>query len=553
MKAAQIKYHPLYQAFFFPYHRKFALARSSPIAELAAKLPAYKFAVEDKLKSNRYTLDKYSIKPCGVDGGVALGTLHEPNVSKMLKLAKPSPYGKGSKTVYDRTVRDGKELKHGRDFVIENEEDFLSLLSVESSELICDQLFPGATDIDYKINKIAIYEKGGHFKVHRDTAYASNHRGTLLIALQSPHRGGDLVLGGGARQVVWKTADADADDARPSVLSADEVGETDAMVAKAVESSDPVKEATEEEESSSMSSQEFGDEEDDQDADLLPWVSFPCSTLHKVLPVTEGIRMVLQVDLFTMTKDDYEPRDEEDVSCFVEGGRRVSKKDHQLRCADEGLRALVSAVAKDKRPAHALPLFSVYPHSSIQPQYLLPLDRSVFDAFVAAGFEVQLVPTVTKICSDWENNYASSDADHFLYQVNYVAEAYVRDPSSPEGYRLAEKKMAPMAETGDAIAMDKMNEIRMGKMDGIHELQAQIETLEKVVYHETLLHDAELMQAKDYVEFTGNEPSPAEHKYFTCAMILRKPKTVAKTVAKRKPKTATVAIVVDKAKTAGDV
>eukprot|EP01031_Cornospumella_fuschlensis_P039156 gene39156-47643_t len=516
MNAAKINYHPLYQTCFFGYHRQFALARSSPIAALAAKLPAYKFVVKDKLTSERKTLNKYSFKSCGADGRVALGTLHEPNVAEMLKLAKPSPYGKGSKTVYDRSVRDGKELKYGRDFVIKNKKKFLTLLHMESSERICGQLFPRAADIDYKVNKIAIYEKGGHFKVHRDTAYASNHRGTLLIALSSPHRGGDLVLGGGA--AVWKTA-GDDDDARQS-----EVGETDAMDDE--DSNDSVIEEAEEEESSSMSSQEVSDEEDDQDAVSLPWVSFPCSTLHEVLPVTEGIRMVLQVDLYTMTEDeDDEENNEEDdlsngdlVSRFVEGGRRVSKKDHQLRCADVGLQALVSAVAQDKRPAHALPLFSVYPHSSIQPQYLLPLDRSVFDAFVAAGFEVQLVPTVTKICSDWENEYDSTAAEHNVWQVNYVAEAYVRDLRSPKGYRLAKKKMAPMGETGDAIAMDEK---------------------EKVVYHETLLHDAELMHAIEYAERTGNEPSPAEHKYFTCAMILRKPKTIA--------------IVGGKAKTAGDV
>eukprot|EP01031_Cornospumella_fuschlensis_P025891 gene25891-31267_t len=553
MKAAQIKYHPLYQTYFFPYHRKFALARSSPIAALAAQLPAYRFVVEDKLILRRKTLNKYPFRSCSADGGVALGTLHEPNVAEMLKLAKPSPYGKGSQTVFDSTVRDGKELKYGRDFVIKNEEEFLGVLRMESSERICGQLFPRTADIDYKVNKIAIYEKGGHFKVHRDTVYASNHRGTLLIALQSPHRGGDLVLDGGAAQVVWKTAGDDV-DARQGVLAAGEVGEADVMVngdvAKAVGSSDPVKDAAGQGESSSMS------------FEVLPYVSFPCSTLHEVLPVTAGIRAVLQVDLYTneddqendekddlytMTEDeDNEDNNEEDdlpngdlVSRFVEGGCRVSEKDHQLRCVDERLQALVSAVAQDKRPAHALPLFSVYLHSSIQPQYLLPLDRSVFDAFVAAGFEVQLVPTVTKICCDWDNEYGSRDAKHKVWQVNYVAEAYVRDPSSPEGYRLAEKKMAPMGETGDETTMDEMNEIRMGKMDGTHDIQAQIETKEKVVYHETLLHDAELMHAIEYAEYTGNEASTAEHKYFTCAMILRKPNTVA--------------IVGDEAKTAGDV
>lgn len=36
-----------------------------------------------------------------------------------------------------------------------------------------------------KLNKIAIYQEGGQFLEHRDTAYAVNHKGTLLVELPS--------------------------------------------------------------------------------------------------------------------------------------------------------------------------------------------------------------------------------------------------------------------------------------------------------------------------------------------------------------------------------
>eukprot|EP01031_Cornospumella_fuschlensis_P024735 gene24735-29887_t len=567
MKAAQIDYHHLYKTHFFPNHREFAVDRSSAIAELAAQLPPYRMVVEGKLNPNNVEQFKYSFKSCGADGGKSLGTLHEPKVAEMLKLAKPSHYGKRSQTVFDRSVRDGKELKYGRDFVIEKEDQFYSLLSAMSSERICGQLFPQATGIAYKVNKIAIYQKDGHFKPHRDTAYAPNHRGTLLIALQAPHSGGDLVLGGGAAPVVWKTAGDGTDviaamEGIPAVDAADQadvVDEGDAAMAvdnKAVdlvtneaaeeggasasipqEDSDG-KEASDEEapgrvnfrsvEHLNDETDEYYDrygivEEYEEDAVLLPWVSFPCSTLHEVLPVTAGIRMVLQVDLYIETKSGV--RHKLPITHFIAGRRNVSEKDHQMRCAHERLQALVDAVAQDTRPVHALPLFSVYPHSCIQPQYLLPLDRSVFDAFVAAGFEVQLVATVTEICSDIANEYCSRSAKHRVWQVDYVAEAYVRDPSSPEGYRLAEKKMAPSAEMTQKVA-------------GCDE--AVIESKEKVVYHETLLHDVKLMRSTSYVEYTGNEAAAAEHEYFTCAMILRK-----------KPDTSV--IVGDEVKAAGDV
>eukprot|EP01031_Cornospumella_fuschlensis_P026839 gene26839-32437_t len=404
-----------------------------------------------------------------------------------------------------------KELKHGRDFVIENEEDFLAVLRMESAERIRDQLFPRAADIDYKVNKIAIYERRALQGLQRHSLCFQPpwHLANCAVVAAQGWRSG---VGRRRKAGFWKTA-GDDDDARQSVLCADEVGETDAMdngdVAKAVDRSDPVKEAA-----------------DNQEAVMLPWVSFPCSTLHEVLPVTEGICMVLQVDLITITEDEYELFDEENdeeddeedegevdeeddlphgvlVSRFIEGGgRRVSKKDHQLRCADEHLKALVSAVAQDKRPAYALPLFSVYSQSSIQPH--------------AAGADSH------EDLQRLENEYGSRNAKHKVWQVNYVAEAYVRDLRSPEGYRFAERKMAPMAETGDAIAMDKMS---IDEMDGI-DSEAQIETLEKVVYHETLLLDAKLMRTEDYVEYAGNESSPAKHEYFTCAMILRKLDTV---------------------------
>eukprot|EP01031_Cornospumella_fuschlensis_P023416 gene23416-28413_t len=564
MKAAPIDYHHLYKSHFFPNHREFVVDKLSAIAELAAQLPPYRMVVESKLNSNKVKTFKYSFKSCGEDGGESLGTLHEPKVAEMLKLAKPSPYGKRSQTVYDRSVRDGKELKYGRDFVIEEEERFYSLLSAMSTQRICGQLFPQATDIAFKVNKIAIYQKDGHFKPHRDTAYAPNHRGTLLIALQAPHIGGDLVLGVGAAQVIWKTAGDGTDiitdmkgiPAEDAADKADAVGEGDAANAVDNKAMDLVKnEAAEEGASSSIPQQEDSDsteasddeaasrvnfrsvtcftddtenyydyygrvEQDEEDAVLLPWVSFPCSTLHEVLPVTAGIRMVLQVDLYIETKSGV--RQKLPITHFMTGRRNVSEKDHKLRCAHERLQALVNAVAQDTRRVHALPLFCVYPYSSIQPQYLLPLDRSVFDAFVAAGFEVQLVPTVTKICSDYENEY--DKATHQVWQVNYVAEAYVRDPSSPEGYRLVEKKMAPSADVTRKVA-------------GYEEV---IDSKEKVAYHETLLHNVKLMRSTHYVEYTGNEPAAAEHEYFTCAMILRKKPDTSVTVG-------------DEVKAAGDV
>lgn len=63
------------------------------------------------------------------------------------------------------------------------------------------------SDVAFKFNKLAIYEEDGHFLKHRDTAYAANHKGTLLVNIPSKHKGGDLVLRPAGKEVVtWKTS-----------------------------------------------------------------------------------------------------------------------------------------------------------------------------------------------------------------------------------------------------------------------------------------------------------------------------------------------------------
>lgn len=54
-------------------------------------------------------------------------------------------------------------------------------------------MFPGR-EIDVKLDKLAVYEAGGHFDWHMDSTHSDKHHATLLVVLNMTWDGGDLVL-----------------------------------------------------------------------------------------------------------------------------------------------------------------------------------------------------------------------------------------------------------------------------------------------------------------------------------------------------------------------
>lgn len=96
----------------------------------------------------------------------------------------------GRENVYDEDVCKGLELKYGVHFTV----DECSLQDVFAENQIAEQiskdLFPASITLTFKFNKLVIYEEeGGHFLEHCDTAYAANHKETLLISIPSKHNG----------------------------------------------------------------------------------------------------------------------------------------------------------------------------------------------------------------------------------------------------------------------------------------------------------------------------------------------------------------------------
>lgn len=188
------------------------------------------------------------------------GSAFKPNIDILLQNSTPSSFGLGENLVYDENIRNGKEI-NSQSLEVEIGKRYFD----EIKKKIKDKLFPKASNINLKFHKLAIYEPGGHFQNHRDTATSHNHHGTLLIEVKSTHTGGDLVLEHNGMQNRW-SLEIDQD---PLIFNLEE---------------------------------------------NVRYIAFFTDINHRVEPVTTGIRMTLQYNIFVEGNVQflYEFEDDED-------------------------------------------------------------------------------------------------------------------------------------------------------------------------------------------------------------------------------------------------
>lgn len=110
-------------------------------------------------------------------------------IKEIIKAARKAPFGKGSETVLDSTVRSAWEIDaHKIEFRNKDWGKFV--------EGIVEQIKPdlGIEGISVTANlyKLLIYEKGGFFVAHKDSEKEKGMFGTLIIGLPSGHTGGEL-------------------------------------------------------------------------------------------------------------------------------------------------------------------------------------------------------------------------------------------------------------------------------------------------------------------------------------------------------------------------
>jgi hypothetical protein len=117
-------------------------------------------------------------------------TVHKLNLTELIAKAVPSPFGQGSKTVYDSNVRDSLEIPASE----LNQETLTSL----AGRMNIADLAPSMA-LELRPYKLVIYQEGGHFDEHRDTVRGEGHIGTLVLTLNSEYTGGELEITHGGR------------------------------------------------------------------------------------------------------------------------------------------------------------------------------------------------------------------------------------------------------------------------------------------------------------------------------------------------------------------
>lgn len=152
---------------------------------------------------------------------------HRNAVQALRDVAKPARFGMGSETRLDASIRSGLQVD-APDVTVE---------SLPLGDILAQLTAWLGTTPRAELHGVQLYEAGDHFVSHRDTPRGPDHIGTLVVALPSPHSGGEFKIEGTTRS--WGTV-----------------------------------------------------------AEALPWIAFYGDVEHEVLPVREGTRVTVSFDLF---------------------------------------------------------------------------------------------------------------------------------------------------------------------------------------------------------------------------------------------------------------
>ena len=377
--------------------------------------------------------------------GIPAGALDSPDVNLILEKSTPSAFGKGDKTIVDETYRRGKEIP-GADIGIAYANAFNGQIQREISH----KMFKGRW-VNIKLHKLAVYEEGGHFDWHMDSTHNDGHHATVLVALNTSWLGGDIVLKrGGAETRV---------DMKPKL---------------------------------------------EEDNVILQAISFFTDTEHKVEPVSEGVRIVLQYDVEVSgwavrgmkrkrEDSDNEPNEdseeEEDEYEEEEKGESVleamTSTESEEVAGDPKIVKKVAAIVKELLESNVGPVDEVgfalqylYRKSSILPEFLKGSDALVYQA-LAEEFDVSLRMVVLRESTDGDGSYKE-------------CEAYLYDDDES-------------VESGPAKAPGKKSSN----------------------FYVPFASAIQMISSQEYIEHTGNECQQGENKYVGGGMFVRRRKVAA--------------------------
>ncbi|KAK6339702.1 hypothetical protein TWF718_009096 [Orbilia javanica] len=133
------------------------------------------------------------LKIKGLEGSFLRLPISAEDAARLSELGSSSPFGKGEKTIVDATVRSSRQLDPS-ELEFENPK-FSDWLQGPVLNEIGAALGIGA-EMRPKLDlyKLLVYEKGDHFKPHRDTPKSDGMIGTVVVILPSTFEGGIVTL-----------------------------------------------------------------------------------------------------------------------------------------------------------------------------------------------------------------------------------------------------------------------------------------------------------------------------------------------------------------------
>lgn len=137
-------------------------------------------------------------------GGIGL-PLSARDAVEISKVCRQSPFGKGSETVVDTSVRKTWELNPSQ-FELQNpdwQRCIQGLVIRISNEL---GVAGGNQHVRAELYKMLLYEEGAFFESHKDSEKAPGMFATLVVALPSSHEGGDVETSFGDHKQSLKTS-----------------------------------------------------------------------------------------------------------------------------------------------------------------------------------------------------------------------------------------------------------------------------------------------------------------------------------------------------------
>jgi len=389
------------------------------------------------------------------------GTFGNPNIEKILEKSKPSPFGRGDKTVMDLEYRNGREIE-GKDIKIGSQAEKRALYNLIETQISESLFVDKAVEID--LYKLAVYGKDGHFDWHRDTTHGDDHHATVLVGLNTEWKGGNLGL-----KYEGKTVDVDMH----AVMRDEDVED--------------------EEDDESSDDEQDGDEakkpEDKRSILGFQIVAFYTDIEHKVESITDGTRIVLQFDV--NVPGGQSPNEDEDLDlCDIPDGSgkpvldtlkpllRFSEADANRDAILEELVGMIQNLHTSQSINEVVfPLRHLYRLASIKPEYLKGVDGYLYEG-LKKKFEVGLKPIVL-IYQNYDGDWNLDEALAYPF-VSVHDDEHEGDKKPPKRRKI--------------------------------EWKSEI--------HIPARYELTMISSTDYIEHTGNEAQTGEGKYFGAAMFV---------------------------------